>query len=46
MWIVTAPATSTVRDMMLGGSTTFVDRGPHQLKGIDGEWRLYFAGGA
>ena len=33
--------TSTVRDMMLGGSNTFADRGVHQLKGIEGEWRLY-----
>ena len=33
--------TSTVRDMMLGGSNTFADRGVHQLKGIDGDWRLY-----
>ena len=32
---------STVRDMMLGGSTEFVDRGEHDLKGIDGRWRLY-----
>ncbi len=32
---------STVRDMMLGGSTDFVDRGEHDLKGIDGRWRLY-----
>lgn len=32
---------STVRDMMLGGSTTFVDRGHHELKGIDDQWRLY-----
>ncbi len=33
--------TSTVRDMMLGGAVTFADRGPHDLKGIDGTWRLY-----
>ena len=32
---------STVRDMMLGGRTTFVDRGHHTLKGIDDRWRLY-----
>lgn len=32
---------STVRDMMLGGSTDFIDRGEHDLKGIDGRWRLY-----
>ena len=37
---------STVRDMMLGGVTTFVDRGQHELKGIDGEWRLYSVAGA
>ena len=35
---------STVRDMMLGGSTTFVDRGHHELKGIDDQWRLYSVG--
>lgn len=34
-------ASSTVRDMMLGGSGTFDDRGEHQLKGIDGTWRLF-----
>lgn len=32
---------STVRDMMLGGAETFIDRGEHALKGIDGMWRLY-----
>ena len=32
---------STVRDMMLGGSVGFDDRGEHELKGIDGRWRLY-----
>jgi class 3 adenylate cyclase len=32
---------STVRDMMLGGSTTFDDHGEHHLKGIDGAWRLF-----
>jgi len=34
-------ASSTVRDMMLGGDATFVDRGEHTLKGIDGSWRLF-----
>jgi class 3 adenylate cyclase len=34
-------ATSTVRDMMLGGSVQFLDQGEHALKGIDGAWRLY-----
>ena len=32
-------ATSTVRDMMLGGSVTFTDRGQHELKGVEGTWR-------
>ena len=32
---------STVRDMMLCGSIDFADRGEHQLKGIEGDWRLY-----
>jgi class 3 adenylate cyclase len=32
---------STVRDMMLGGSASFSERGEHQLKGIDGSWRLF-----
>jgi class 3 adenylate cyclase len=34
-------ASSTVRDMMLGGAATFTDRGEHELKGIDGTWRLF-----
>ena len=34
-------ASSTVRDMMLGGSTNFTDVGEHALKGIDGLWRLF-----
>jgi class 3 adenylate cyclase len=34
-------ASSTVRDMMLGGSATFADRGEHTLKGIDGTWHLF-----
>ncbi len=34
-------ASSTVRDMMLGGTTTFHDAGEHELKGIDGSWRLF-----
>jgi class 3 adenylate cyclase len=32
---------STVRDMMLGGTVTFDDRGEHELKGIDGTWHLF-----
>jgi class 3 adenylate cyclase len=34
-------ASSTVRDMMLGGSTSFAEAGDHTLKGIDGTWRLF-----
>lgn len=32
---------STVRDMMLGGAAGFDDRGEHELKGIDGTWKLF-----
>jgi len=32
---------STVRDLLVGGEITFVDRGFSVLKGIPGEWRLY-----
>ena len=32
---------STVRDMMMGGSARFTERGEHELKGIDGSWRLF-----
>jgi class 3 adenylate cyclase len=32
---------STVRDLMLGGSASFTERGEHQLKGIEGTWRLF-----
>ena len=34
-------ASSTVRDLMLGGNTSFTDQGEHELKGIDGNWRLF-----
>ena len=34
-------ASPTVRDMMLGGATTVTDVGEHELKGIDGSWRLF-----
>jgi class 3 adenylate cyclase len=34
-------ASSTVRDLMLGGSASFDERGEHTLKGIDGSWRLF-----
>ena len=32
---------STVRDLLLGSEWSFAERGDHELKGIDGEWRLY-----
>jgi class 3 adenylate cyclase/pimeloyl-ACP methyl ester carboxylesterase len=34
-------ASSTVRDMLLGGSVDFQDRGNHELKGFDDSWHLY-----
>ncbi|MFT4571287.1 MAG: class 3 adenylate cyclase [Hyphomicrobiaceae bacterium] len=32
---------STVHDLLLGGEWKFAPRGEHQLKGIDGAWRLH-----
>ena len=32
---------STVKDLVAGSDTHFEDRGTHQLKGIDGSWRLF-----
>ena len=32
---------STVRDLLLGGTQSFEDRGEYALKGITGAWRLY-----
>lgn len=32
--------TSTVRDLLLGGSFTFEDAGTHRLKGFEGTWLL------
>lgn len=32
---------AAVRDMLLGGEHRFADRGEHQLKGLEGNWRLY-----
>ena len=34
---------STVRDLVAGSGLTFDDKGPRQLKGIPGTWRLYTA---
>jgi len=31
---------STVRDLVAGSGIEFQERGPHQLKGIPGEWQL------
>jgi class 3 adenylate cyclase len=31
----------TVRDLVAGAGLDFVERGPHRLKGVPGEWRLY-----
>jgi class 3 adenylate cyclase/pimeloyl-ACP methyl ester carboxylesterase len=33
--------TSTVRDLVVGSGLRFDDRGPHRLKGVPDEWRLY-----
>ncbi len=32
---------STVRDLVVGSSLRFDDRGVHALRGVPGEWRLY-----
>ena len=32
---------STVKDLVAGSGITFHDRGPHELKGVPGEWRLF-----
>jgi class 3 adenylate cyclase len=32
---------STVRDLLLGGSTQFSDQGEHRLQGFDEPWRLF-----
>src|SRR5437016_4839296 len=31
----------TVRDLVTGSGLEFRDRGPHQLKGVPGEWRVW-----
>ena len=31
----------TVRDMLLGASFTMTDRGSHELKGVEGGWKIY-----
>lgn len=32
---------STVKDLVVGSGLAFQDRGPTELKGVPGEWRLY-----
>jgi class 3 adenylate cyclase len=32
---------STVKDLVAGSGVEFKDRGPHELKGIPGDWRLF-----
>ncbi len=32
---------STVKDLVAGSGLEFTDRGPHRLKGVPDEWRLY-----
>jgi class 3 adenylate cyclase len=32
---------STVKDLVVGSELSFEDRGPHQLRGVPGEWRLF-----
>jgi class 3 adenylate cyclase len=32
---------STVKDLVAGSGLAFQDRGPHELKGLPGEWRLF-----
>jgi class 3 adenylate cyclase len=34
---------STVKDLVAGSGLRFKDRGPHTLRGIPGEWRLFIA---
>jgi class 3 adenylate cyclase len=34
-------ASSTVKDLVVGSGLRFTDRGPHALKGVPDEWRLY-----
>jgi pimeloyl-ACP methyl ester carboxylesterase/class 3 adenylate cyclase len=36
----------TVKDLTVGSDIVFEDRGPHQLKGVPGEWELFAVTGA
>ena len=37
---------STVKDLVVGSGIEFADRGPAELKGVPGEWRLFAVAGA
>lgn len=32
---------STVKDLVVGSGIEFLDRGDHELRGLDGQWRLF-----
>lgn len=34
-------ATSTVKDLVAGSGIRFEEKGPAELKGVPGEWRLF-----
>jgi class 3 adenylate cyclase len=34
-------ASASVPPLVVGSEIGFADRGPHQLKGIDGDWRIF-----
>jgi class 3 adenylate cyclase len=36
---------STVKELVVGSGIEFADRGPHELKGVPGEWRLFAVDG-
>jgi class 3 adenylate cyclase len=36
---------STVKDLVVGSGIEFEERGPHQLKGVPGDWHLYAVSG-
>ena len=35
---------STVKDLVVGSGIDFEERGPHELRGVPGEWQLYSVG--
>jgi hypothetical protein len=34
-------ASSTLRDLVIGSGLEFEERGPYELKGVPGEWRIF-----